>query len=333
MTNAARWIALLPVIIVVAAVPFVLAARDPLEGTRQRFAAMTPAQRKSIEQSREAYDRLSSLDQYELRQLNDELAKLDPKERAELEAVMGRLQAWVATFPDAVREKYDNAMPSERAAILKAQLEAGKNDRKMILAEVRKAEEAAKRAESPPFNPQDRAANMARIFDRVEKNARTTPDERRLVELGRHPNALTPTDKWILGWALGVKLGVKAPGKAKGGRMENEGIPFYLLRQATFVPAFAKLPAELKEGLSDANRSELAKTLMLIYQLTAPSKTSSIEELSQRLKLDMPFRVGPFQLPVYLLQQLASLKDYHERKRTPPKEDEFRVKLILGKLP
>ena len=52
---------------------------------------MTSAERKSIERSREAYDKLTSLEQFELCQFAsdlDKLSKTDPKEYAELEATM-----------------------------------------------------------------------------------------------------------------------------------------------------------------------------------------------------------------------------------------------------
>jgi len=79
----------------------VLTSRDPLEDGRKQFASMTVAERKSIERSREAYEKLTSLEQFEMRQFASDLDKLakPTQEYAELEATMGRLQAWVGTFP------------------------------------------------------------------------------------------------------------------------------------------------------------------------------------------------------------------------------------------
>jgi len=332
MTNAARWIALFPVIIVVAAVPFVLAARDPLEGTRQRFAAMTPAQRKSIEQSREAYDRLSSLDQYELRQLNDELAKLDPKERAELEAVMGRLQAWVATFPDAVREKYDHAMPSERAAILKSQVDAAKSDRKTIVAEVRKAEESQKRALSadPQRPPRDRLFGLKNL-QLIQR--RGTEDDKALLALASKVPMFK--DKALIHGCLALNIAGK-PATKLGPGIRDEALsdaPWGALRGFSFVPAFQKLPIEPGTQPTSAQKAELAKALTNIYLLTPPQSPMTPRDVMSRFNLRIdPRKEEAIQLPLYLFQQLSVLKGYVE-KGPIPEQDKPRVRAILGKLP
>ena len=56
---------------------------------------------------------------------------------------MGRLAAWVATFPDDVRAEYDKAMPSGRSEILRKQLAEWKKRESRIVAEVAKAEREA----------------------------------------------------------------------------------------------------------------------------------------------------------------------------------------------
>ena len=63
MTKASRWFVLIPALVATVAVTTVLALRDPLYDARNLLALMTPAQRKEIERNREAYDRLTSLEQ------------------------------------------------------------------------------------------------------------------------------------------------------------------------------------------------------------------------------------------------------------------------------
>ena len=339
MTSASRWLMLIPVVLVAAAIPFMLAMRDPLDDARSRLASMTPAQRKEIERNRESYDRLTSLEQYELRQFNDELAKVESHERTKLEATMGRLQAFVGAFPDDVRAKYDKGMSSERIAILKAQRKSWEDERGKLVAQVQRADQAAKQAGAGKPSP-------GRLFDpkRLEKQipaveqwARLfgTEDDQRLVKLVKESDRLNPFDKRI---AL-VSLSGQGNAKGMGKRLVNRGeppdiIPIGMFRQFSFIPAFARLPEDPKKGLPDENRAEISKAIVQLYLLKPPEPPMDGEEIHRRLDLGQAFRAGlPMLQPIYLIQQIALLKDYADGKRTPPKQDQIRVRFLLRKSP
>jgi hypothetical protein len=333
MINAYRWVFLIPIVFIAAMIPFILASRDPVDEARRQLAAMTPAQRKAIEQSREAYGKLSSLDQYELRQFSGDLAKLDAKDRAELEAVMGRLQAWVATFPDDVRAKYFAEMTSGRIAILKSQLGRWKDEEKKIVAQAGKAEEESRKGIAGGSSER-RELPRTRIEDRV--NGRGSPDERAALTLAKSQQRLSPMDVGLIYACLagpaGLKASAKQPGKAQG-KGQKRDILAELSASGTFahftyIAPFRRLVDERFQ--SESWRFDLAKALIDVYLLAPPSK--ALEEVELRRRLDLGSNMPNFQ-PTYLLQQLAMLKDYSEGKAKPPLKDLARVKFLLGKSP
>lgn len=325
MTRTASAIAIL---LVAGMTPFLIGARDSLDDSRQRLAAMTSAQRKEIERNREKYDKLTSLEKLELREFSKALRDLPAAERTELESVMGRLAAWVETFPDDVRTKYFAALPTDRLAILKEQLTAWKRREGMIVAQLNKAEMEAKKFEPAPMNP---AQMRMKMFERTDKLVQQmgTPDDKAVWNLSQKSERLNPIDKSIVTACMSSKLGFKPlQGKGGGGRRELEQAPIALLRQCSFVPAFARLPSSPR-GLPDSNRKDLVATLLQIYLLKPPSTGLNGEQVMSRLDIPREIQPGPLTSPVYLLQNLALLKDYAEGKKSVPLADIERVNQLL----
>lgn len=341
MTNAARWLFLIPVVFVAALVPFVVTSRDPLEEARKQFASMTAAERKSIERSREAYDKLTSLEQFELRQFASDLEKLskaDPKEYAELEATMGRLQAWVGTFPDDVRTKYEKGMPSERLSILKEQIRLLEEEKKGLIAQLRQADSVAQKAASTQPGMKTKNPDPKRALERIEKviRANGTADDQELLKLAKDPYKLKPPEHKVVLGCTSFASGQRPAAKVMIGRIESaaDQVPIGLLKRIGIVPAFKRLPAEPGNGLPDANRADLMKVLPQIYLLTPPEKSLDMDELLNRLNVPWEMRPRPPEPPpMYLLNQLALLKDYSEGKSKPPLKDMARVKKVLEKSP
>jgi hypothetical protein len=336
MTNSARWLLLIPLVIAAAAVPTVLALRDPLHDARHQLASMTPAQRKEIERNRDAYDQLTTPEQYELRQFNEELANLkDPNERAELEATMGRLQAWVATFPDDIRAKYDKGMTSERIAILKSQLKRLDVEKRTLFARVNQAEAIAKTMAPTPQEKRAKFGDVKRLLERAENRIKAagTADDHELLKLAKDPMTLRHNEKLVVLSCLSPP--VKGGGKLKGSRIEPaaDQVPIGMLRSIEFVPAFKRLPNDPSQGLPEAKRAELMKTLRQIYLLTPPENTLDLNEVLRRLNVPFEMRPKPPDPPLfYLLRQLVTLKEYAEGKQ-PPLKDLARVRSLLGKSP
>jgi hypothetical protein len=184
VTRTASAFAILPLALLAGTIPLLVGARDSLDDSRQRLAAMTSAQRKEIERNREKYDKLTSLEKLELREFSKALLDLPAAERTELESVMGRLAAWVETFPDDVREKYFAALPTDRLTILKEQLAAWKRREAMIVDKLNKAEMEAKKFEPPPMNP---AQMRMKMFERTDKLVQHmgTPDDKAVWNLSQ----------------------------------------------------------------------------------------------------------------------------------------------------
>jgi hypothetical protein len=336
MTNAARWIALLPVLVVIVAVPFMLMTRDPLHDARRRLAAMTPSERRQIESNRDAYGELTALERFELNRLNDELAGLPAGERAALEAAMGRLQAWVATFPDDVRARYEKEMTAGKIAILKERFLVWEREKARIAATVKAAEAMARKA-APLMGMQAKVGNLKRMQERIENQvrARGTPDDQELIRLVKDPFKLKPNEKALLLGCMAAQTGGRLPGKSMGARFDpTDYAPIAMLKKFEFVPAFRRLPDDPTEGLPESNRTELVRAIPQIYLLTPPSQASDFREIMKRLRLDAPKGDGPMEpLPLYLLHQIVLLKDYAEGTINPPLKDIRRVNELLGKRP
>jgi len=172
-------------------------------------------------------------------------------------------------------------------------------------------------------------------LDRIEKPIQKsgTPEEKELFKLAQNSDRLNPADKLIVGACLAAKLGFNAKGKGVGGRREAslEMAPIELLRRCSFVPAFERLPTNPRGGLPEANRKELAAVLLQIYLLQPSATPRGHEQTFARLEIPRQLWPGPFQHPVYLFQQIATLKDYAEGKMKPPIADWRRVEFILEK--
>ena len=159
-----------------------------------------------------------------------------------------------------------------------------------------------------------------------------TEDDQKLIKLVKESDRLNPLDKLITLSCLSG--GAKGIGKRMNRGEPPDLIPVGLLRQVSFVPAFAKLPDDPKKGLPDENRAEMLKAIAHLYLLKPPDPPFERGEEYRLLNLDASFRPGPLTpQPVYLIHQIALLKDYADGKRKPPKQDAARVRTLLGKSP
>jgi hypothetical protein len=322
--KSSRPLAVLSLALLAAAMPWLIGSRDPIDDARDRLAAMTPAQRKAIEENREKYDRLSSLEQYDLRELSNTLAKLDSKERTELEATMGRLAAWVATFPDEERSEYEKALPNGRREILKRQLAEWKKREREIAADVAKAEALAKRPERPGFPRGLRDPLNFKNFETQVKR-KGSNDDRALLALVQP--SMSAKDRAIIFSCLVLNLREK-PGKGMGPEAMVADALWQQMRLFPFVPAFRDIPTD--KALTPVQRMKIAEAITSIYLLSQPNPHITPREALRRFGFGAA-KEDLTQHPVLLLQQLALLKDYSEQKKSAPLGDKARVKQLLGK--